>query len=314
MSAKAQHTRTHALAVALCACIVSVAAPSVRGQAAPVVDDPAAPLPAIHITPVMGFNLSLDYTAQHNSATGWANIVTPDLSFRFNRHISVDASVPWYATLNANVPVTQAGVTAYPLKSATNLLGDAELGGHLLFQPRKLTYLLNTTVGLNTGNVRYGLSANSTTYNFTNHLDYELGPFTPDIEVGYGDSSALANPRVHKSYVAVGSIANFQVGTWIDLPFNLGLDLEAYEDLPVGNQNVYGTITRKNKKGKLVTRQVLQGAGAAEDNGFNTELDIPVGHHVLLNGTYERSLIQGLDTASAGVTFTLRAPKIPVIR
>jgi hypothetical protein len=313
MSAKAPVAGTITLAFGLVLSLFSITR-DCSAQAAPVVDNGSSRITDIHISPVIGFNFSLEYSAQHNSSTGWANIVTPDLSYRFNRHLSVDASIPWYPTLNANIKATKAGVTTYPLESGRNLLGDANLGGHLQFEPGKSMYLLNTTVGLDTGNDRFGLSADATTYNFTNHFERELGPFTPDIEVGFGNSSALANQGVRKSYVAVGSIANFQVGTSIDLPFNFGLDLEAYEDLPVGNQNVYGTITRKNKKGKTVSKQVLEGTGVAEDNGFNSELDLPVGHHVIVNGTYERSLIQGLDTVSVGVTLTLRAPKIPTLR
>lgn len=313
MTATATHARTTLVASALGVCLSLAFTPLVRAQALPVTQTVASTPTDIHITPVMGLNFALDYAAQHNSATGWANIVSPDLSYRFNRHLSLDASVPWYATVNANIPTTKAGVTTYPLKSGTDLLGDASLTAPLEFQPRKFTYLLTPTVAFPTGNYRYGLSANTTTYNVTAHAERSFGIFTPDIEAGFGNSSALANPRVHKAYTAVGSIANFQLGTAIDLPLNLGLDLEAYEDLPVGAQNVYGTITKKHKH-KTVTTQVLDGTGVAEDNGFNTELDLPVGHHVMLVGSYERSLIQGLDTASAGVVLTLRSPKIPVIR
>ncbi len=265
----------------------------------------------LHVSPVMGPNFSIDYTAQHNSATGWSNVITPDLSWRFNRHLSVNASVPWYASVNAFIPTRVGATVTYPLDSARHLLGDTNLAGHLEAAHSDLTYLLSSTVGFATGNARYGLSANTTTYNFTNHFDYSLGPFTPDIEFGFGNSSSLANQTVRRIYTAVGPLANFQAGSSIDLPFNLSLDLEAYEELPVGNQNVYGTVTRKNKKGKTVTKQVLEGTGVAEDNGFTSELDIPLGRFFVLNGSYDRSLIQGLDTAGIGITWTARAPKIP---
>lgn len=312
MNAKASYARATSSALAITACLTLLLAGTSRGfaQAIPVVETSADKVGDIHITPVMRFNFLLNYAAQHNSATGWANVVLPSLAYRFNRHLSVDTSVPWYPTLNANVKTTAAGVTTYPLKAGRNILGDANISGHLEFQPRKFEYMLTPTVGFATGNSRYGLSANATTYNFTNHAEYSIGPFLPDIEIGFGNSSSLANQFVRKAYTAVGSIANFQIGTSIDLPFNLNLDLEAYEDLPVGNQNVYGTISRKHKKGKPVTTTVLEGTGVAEDNGFNTELDLPVGHHIMLNGSYERSLIQGLDTASVGMIFILRSPKI----
>ena len=118
------------------------------------------------------------------------------------------------------------------------------------------------------------------------------------------------NRGVKKPYVAVGPLANFQAGTSIDLPLNLNLDVDAYEELPIGTQNVYGTVTRKNKKGKTVTKQVLEGAGAAEDNGIVSELDLPIGMHFALVGTYERSFRQDLDTAAIGITWVARKPKI----
>jgi hypothetical protein len=301
----------HALALSLAALF---ATGSARAQAAATATAEYTPVaPDLHVSPVMGFNFVLDYTAQHNSATGWAQIVTPDLLYRFNRHLSVTASVPWYPSIKAFIPTTKAEVTTYPLDSAHNLLGDATLAGQLEAEHNTFSYLFTTTVGFDTGNAQFGLSAKTTTYNFTNHLEYAIGPFTPDIELGYGDNSALATPALKRIYTAVGAIANFQAGTDIDLPFNLSLDLEAYEELPIGNQNVYGTVTRKNKKGKTVTKQVLEGTGAAEDNGFTSELDIPLGHYLTLNGSYDRSLIQGLDTAAVGLTWMARAPKIPKI-
>ncbi len=297
--------------LSLCLSLAALLAIPSPAQAIATATSPA--LPANHISPVMGFNFVLDYTAQHNSATGWATIVTPGLSYRFNRHLSINASVPWYTSVRAFIPRRVAGVLTYPLETAHNLLGDTTVSGQLEAPRNNFTYELTTTVGLNTGNAQYGLSAKTTTYNFTNHFDYSIGPFTPDIEVGIGNNSALATPAVRRIYTAVGPIANFQAGTAIDLPWRLSLDLEAYEELPIGNQNVYGTVTRKRKNGKTVTRQVLQGTGAAEDNGFTSEFDVPLGRYLMLNGSYDRSLIQGLDTASVGITWMLRAPKIPKI-
>ena len=258
----------------------------------------------------MGWNFSLDSTGQHNSATGWAEIITPDVSFRSNRRFSLSSSVPWYASVNAFVPVKAKGVTTYPLQSGKNLLGDANVAGHFEVSHKDLSDLLSATVGFDTGNYRFGLTSNTTTYNITNHLEYQLGIFTPDIEIGEGDSTTLANQSVRRIYSAVGPLANFQAGTWIDLPRNIGLDIEAFEELPIGNQNVYGTVVKKGKKGKTTTKQVLEGTGAAEDNGVTAEVDVPLGKHLRLVGSYDRSFIQGLDTASVGMTWTMRTPRI----
>ena len=87
-----------------------ISAPPVAAQAVATASTGYTPAtPDLHISPVMGPNFTLDYTAQHNSATGWANIVTPDLSWRFNRYLSVNASVPWYASVKRSCLCGLAG-------------------------------------------------------------------------------------------------------------------------------------------------------------------------------------------------------------
>ncbi|MGC9199608.1 MAG: hypothetical protein ACP5E5_11840 [Acidobacteriaceae bacterium] len=268
----------------------------------------------VQISQVMGLNASVDYAAQHNSATGWANIVTPSLSYRFNNHFLVDINVPWYLTVKSFIPkkmkVNGNATTAYPLESGTNLTADMEMAAHYEAKREGFLYLGTAIMGLPTGNAKFSLSANQVTYNLTNHFEDKLGPFIPEVELGEGDSSALADQTVRRTYVAVGPLANFLVGADVELPLGMDFDADAYEELPIGNQNVYGVVTRKGKNGKKRSVQVLDGAGAVEDNGFVTELDVPFGDHFVLVGTYDRSLIQGLDTASAGFTWTFRAPRI----
>jgi hypothetical protein len=265
----------------------------------------------LHVSPVTGFNGSIAESAQHNSSTGWAYVTVPDVSYRFNEHFSVDASVPYYAALKAYVS-SQAGATTQTLVSGHNVLGDTNLAGHFEITHKDFEDELTATLGLPTGNTRFGVGANTTTYNVTNHVENSFGLFTPDIEFGVGTNSMLAGAHVRENYTAVGLLANFQAGTAIDLPLGMNLDLEAYEELPIGNQNVYGTVSRTNKKNKVTTRQVLEGTGVAEDNGFTSELDVPLGSnkHFRLTGEYDRSLIQHLDTTSIGLTWTLRTPKI----
>jgi hypothetical protein len=291
-------------------CCALLIAPRVEAQASAAAATDTTHSIANLVAPVNGFNFMLDQEGQHSSSTGWAYIITPDLSFRFNRHLSVSTLVPWYPRVNAFVPKAANGVKTYPLTEGKNLLGDTVGLGTLELPHNNFNYEATASVGFPTGNSRFGLSANTETYNITNHLDYIVGPFNPDIEIGVGNSSNLVNRAVKKPYVAVGPLANFQAGSSVDLPLGLNLDIEAYEELPIGNQNVYGTVTRKNKKGKTVTVQVLEGQGAAEDNGLVSELDLPIGTHLMLTGTYERSLRQDLDTASIGLTLIARKPKM----
>jgi hypothetical protein len=265
------------------------------------------------VPPAMGINFSLDVTAQHSSVTGWSNVWTPDLSYRFNSHFSVDLSFPWFLSDKAYVPVTVKGVTTNPLEQAHNVIGDTTASVNYELTHGDFGYFAVVTVGFPTGNSLYGLSANTATYNLTNHYEYSIGPFAPDVEFGEGNSSSLVNQDIKKAYTAVGPLANFQAGTWIDLPWKIGLDLEAYEALPIGNQNIYGTVT-KTTKGKRTTTTTLKSTGVAEDNGFTSELDIPIAPHFVLSGAYDRSLRQHDDIVTISIAYTLRLPKKPAAK
>jgi hypothetical protein len=288
-------------------CLVTVAgicgAKPLSAQAAPAFTLVSASSPRI--------NFLLFSTSQHSSVTGWSTVWTPDILFRLNSRLYVDANVPWYLSVKNYVfTATKNGIT-YPLKQTEDVIGDTTVTGHYQYQPKPkdFCYRATTTVGFPTGNSQYGLSANVTSYFLDNHLEHPLGPFRPDIEIGEGNSSNILHTLAKKSYTAVGQFAYFQAGSIIDLPKKIIFDVEAFELLPIGNQNVYGTITKKASSGKTVTTKVLLGKGVAEDNGFNTELDIPLGEHFVLAGNYQRSIIQGTDLAGITIVWKLRAPK-----
>jgi len=254
-------------------------------------------------------NFSIINTAQHSSVTGWSDNLTPDLSYRFNHHLSIDAKFPWYLTIQNFVKTNIKNAVTSPLEQAQYVIGDTSIAGQYVITHHKFGYTASVNCGFATGDSNFGLSANTTTYNVNNHLEHSMGPFTPDIEIGEGNSSNLIHYASTKPYTAVGQIANFQAGSGIDLPWNLSLELEAYENLPLGNQNIYGTITKTGKNGKIKTKQVLEGKGVAEDNGFTAELGLSLNKHTTLTGNYERSLIQGIDTAEISITWMLRASK-----
>ncbi|MDE3187720.1 MAG: hypothetical protein KGM96_09385 [Acidobacteriota bacterium] len=266
-----------------------------------------------HVVPAQavltGPNLSVSYAAQHDSTTGWANVLTPDFSYRFGRHASVDVNVPWYLTLQAYETTTVRGTTTTTLTQANNVLGDTTAALHFQASGGNLSYIATLAGGLPTGDKSLGVSTGSATYNFTQHVDYSIGPFTPDVEFGVGDSTILASHFLRKSYAAVGALANFQVGTSVDLPGKLSLDAEAYEAMPLAAQTVFGTIMGRGGSGKARSKQVLQGAGVAEDNGFTVELDVPLTARLNLAGTYGHSLIQQADIAGVSLTWTLRSAR-----
>jgi hypothetical protein len=260
-------------------------------------DEAEAPL-------VKGLNFTLTTSSQHDSWTGWSNVLEPNLSYRFNDHFAVDVDVPYYTRVNAYIPTTTGRVTTTTLKTSSGLLGDTVMSGEFDWDFKSFWYTGSVSMGVPTGDSELGLTANQVTYNVNNHFERTMGKFTPNVEVGIGNSSSLDNSNSRKTYVAVGPAGFFQAGTMVDVPLGMTFEADAYESLPIGDQRVFGTITRKGK-----TVQVLEGMGAAEDNGFSTSLLTPLGRHLSLVGYYTRSLRQHVDTVGFSFSYVLRAPK-----
>jgi hypothetical protein len=260
--------------------------------------------PAGVIPLVKGFNASLNTTSQHDSSNGWSSVLTPNVAWRFNRTLSVDAEIPVYDYIVVDVQTGTKARPVYGYATKFHAPGDAVVNGHVEVSPKLLSYSLTATMGLPSGNTNDGLGAGQVTYAVNNHFERSVSIFTPDIELGATDNSDLIGSRPRKSYVAVGEILYMQAGTTVDLPRNATFDAEAYEELPVASTTIFSTTGKGKKKVTTATN-----AGAAEDNGFNTSLDIQLNPHVVLTGFYSRSLLNRIDTAGFSFTFLLRAAR-----
>jgi len=197
----------------------------------------AAPAPAVAVAPgitapmgqpvqpppmVKGFNFSINMTSQHSAVIGWGTTTSPALAYIINRHVILDASTPWVNFTNAFIPISPGSATTV-LTKGHDLLGDTSLGGNFFSNIKGFSENVSGTMGLPTGDQAFGLSAGQVTYNFTNHNDYSIGIFTPDIEFGEGDSSSLVKKSAKKSYTAVGQLAKFQAGSSIAFLSTLAL-------------------------------------------------------------------------------------------
>jgi len=260
-----------------------------------------------------GFNASLISTSQHDSTSGWSNLLTPNIAWRFNRHFSMNVEAPIYTYVDVSVVTGQIVVPGaapsniYTLETKNFLFGDTTIAGDFELHPRFLDYNFTATLGTPTGNFPYGLGAGQYTYNLNNHFDHAFfGWLVPDIELGIGDSSSLIDASIRKSFVAVGEQAHFQAGLNIALPwFEADFSSNAYEDMPLSRQTVT-TITNKGKKGtaKQVNSTTQESVG--EDNGFANTLNIPLTRHISLAGFYNRSLRNHEDTAGFSIVYLLR--------
>lgn len=259
--------------------------------------------PAGIIPAVKGPNLSLTTSAQHDSSNGWSSVLSPDFAWRFNSHFSVDVDLPIYDYVAVVVTGGTKRKPTYTNTAKHFVMGDMLLNGHYALDASFLSYYLTGTMGLPTGSQSDGLGSGQVTYNFNNHFEKNFNFFTPDIELGIGDSSSTQGERVRKSYTTVGTLAYFQAGGAIGLPLNSTFEADAYESLPISGQTLYSTTGKGKKKVTTATS-----SGIAEDNGFMTSLDIPLSGHLILSGIYNRSLRSHIDTAGFSLTFLMKAP------
>jgi hypothetical protein len=261
-----------------------------------------------------GFNASLGSTSQHDSSNGWSSIITPNVAYRFSPHWSGNVGLPIYAHIEIDTAkdvVNKAGdVTsqAYVFKARSFLFGDTDISAEFEAHPRLFDYNVTTSLGTPTGDYPNGLGAGQVTYAINNHFEHPIGDwFTPELELGIGDSSNLIDSRVRQSYTVIGENAHFQFGFGFSLPLDINFTTDAYEDLPLSSQTVTSSTTngKKGKQEKTIITTSQESFG--EDNGFLNTLDIPLNGHVTLSGFYNRSLRNKIDTAGFSLTFLLRS-------
>jgi hypothetical protein len=247
------------------------------------------------------WNAGLDVTSVHTSTTGWATLATPTVGYRFNDVFSVDAVMPIYFFRLAE---TQS---AKPRPDATLVIqrgevGDVILSGHALFTPRLAQYQLTGAVAAPSGDEAYGLTSGRVTFDISNEFERTFGRFTPTLELGGGDSSTLVNRLVTKTYTSLGPLAHFQAGVATQVAPRISFEVDAYEQLPLGDQKIYTSKTRKK-----VTTTVVTGHNVSEDNGFNAAFDATIDRHTVFSSYYSRSLRLHTDTVSVGITYYLRS-------
>ncbi len=248
---------------------------------------------------IHGWNAGATVSGVHDSVTGWATLFTPSAGYSFNDVFSVDGTIPIYFYRLAESRSIHPKPNAQ-LVNQRGEPGDFVLGLHAQFTPHSFQYEVTGLVTAPTGDEAYGLSTGRCTFDISNHFERTFGRLTPNVEIGGGDSSSLVNPTVTKNYTSLGPLAHFQVGVSIDLVRGAIFETDAYEQLPIGDQKIYGP----SRNGKAT---VVVGHGVTEDNGFTNALDIPFGGHFTLSGYYSRSLRIHSDTAAIGFTYVIRA-------
>jgi hypothetical protein len=295
-----------------------LALPSLAFAQQPAADskEPQVPTPATTTTdandvpqvpglssPLRGWNAGLTITGVHSSSTGWATIAIPSVGYSFNDIFSIDATIPIYMYRLAESRSTHPRANAQ-LVNQRGEPGDIVFGLHAQFIPALFQYQVTAAVTAPTGDEDYGLTTGRVTFDLNNRFERSFGRFTPNLEIGAGDSTTLVNRILNKNYTSLGPLAHFQVGIGVELSHGIGFETDVYEQLPIGDQKIYSAY-RKNKP------TVVTGYNVTEDNGIITALDIPIDRHTTLSGYYSRSLRRYADTVAIGITYVLRGPPPP---
>jgi hypothetical protein len=248
-----------------------------------------------------GLNAGVTFSAVHDSSIGWYNLVTPAIGYTFSQHYSVDASLsiyPYRLVQNqaTTAPATQQFVAIH------GDLSDTLLGFHAYFDPHAFQNTITASMTAPTGNRDDGLGTGRVTFDLRDHVERYVGQTGFILDLGGGDSSGLFNRLVTNEYSSLGPIAHFQTGLIYWFPGRNYIQSVAYEQLPLGDQKIYTTLSAPGKP----TETVVSGRGVSEDNGFTTSVGLPITSRITLSGYYNRSLRLHLDTVSMGLTFVLR--------
>jgi hypothetical protein len=250
-----------------------------------------------------GWNAGATVSGVHNSATGWATLFIPAVGYSFNDIFSIDATIPIYMYRLADSRSTHPNPDARFVTQRAEP-GDIVFGLHAQFVPRRFQYQLTGAFTAPTGDEAYGLTTGRVTFDISNYFQRTFGRITPNLEIGGGDSTTLVNRTVTKNYTSLGPLAHFQIGLGVDLFRGISFETDAYEQLPIGDQKIYGPSRHGNAT-------VVTGYHVTEDNGFTNVLEVPLNGHVTLSGYYSRSLRLHADTAGIGITYVLRSTPAP---
>lgn len=279
-----------------------------RPENAPLQSSPTSPPVNSSATPevpgifsIRGFNAGITFSSFHDSLTGWSTLATPAFGYSFNDNYSIDATLPIYMYRLAESRSTHPRPNSQ-LVNQRGELGDLLLGFHALFAFPLCNYQATLGVTAPTGDEAYGLTTGRVTFDLNNHFERTYGRFTPSIDIGAGDSTALVNRQLNKMYTSLGPLAHFQLGVSVNLLRSLSFESDVYEQLPIGDQKIYGLS--RNGRATVVT-----GYNVSEDNGFINYLGIPIDAHTSLSGYYNHSLRRHTDTVGMGITWVIRSPQ-----
>jgi hypothetical protein len=244
-----------------------------------------------------------------SSSSGSVFNMSNTLGYDFTRQLGMDLTVPIYFVLP---PTQKNGFAA----SATGL-GNLSIDGRLSLETPVVDYLPTITIAFPTGSTTKGFSTGTVTYDFDNRFEHEWGLITPFFDVDVGNSlnngSSPTRRQIQRPYLTLGKVANFMVGSEIQLTDRWTVSADVYKVMPWGPQTLFSRIVRPGTIGKggkhnrtfeIVQRQV-GGAMLISDDGFDASVAFSPITSIDLTLAFDRSVHYALNTLSFSVGFNI---------
>jgi len=274
--------------------------------------------------PDRGFSSYTILSQSYDSSANWTSVVDSTVSYNFNRVFGISIGAPVYLAYNQPLFTTSTtpsgGTTAqFTPISGFRAMGDTRFGLRFATPTPVIKYVATVTGTAPTGDTSIGLSTGRVTADFNNHMEIDLGHFSPLLDLGIANSSTLVN-MVKRPYTTLGLLSHYKAGLGLPLGKRLSLELAGYENLPMGLQKLYsqefnrgpGSVSSSGRGTSApIYEQVAAaiGKGFTEDNGFTTGLNADLGRYMDMGFTYDRSARQKLDSFSFSIGIRIgRAP------
>jgi len=252
------------------------------------------------------------YEKFEGSAASGADVfdMNTSIGYDFNRIFGVETGVPVYF-------VTPAP-SAKLLSSQSNGIGDMYIDFRFALSNALFDFTSTPSFAFPTGDTSKGFSTGHVGFTWDNEMAHSIGRFTPYLSIAPGNGlNNISNPHtrvVHRNFITLGKEAEFTAGSDVDLfgPFSVNLD--AYDVVPWGRQEVLSRIVKKgtvtvngvkHNRYYAVNSVTTGGANLAKDNGYDAALDAALGHFVLVEVGYDYSVRYAEGTAFFSIGFDL---------
>ncbi len=229
----------------------------------------------------------------------------PSLGYAFNRHVDLEAGLPFYwvspsSNATTNISGSRAGI------------GNAFLTLRLALPNPTLNYLSTLTGTAPTGDVDSGFSTGRATFDWNNHFDHTISRITPFANIGVANTIS-DTPFFYRPFSSLGLVGHLDGGARFRLFRPLSVGASAYTIQPSGQQKIYSKLLPRRSDGVhgsqsqhsrvFETNSVTIGnADIARDSGYSAWVQVNPGSRFGLGAGYNRSVQYGLNSFFFGIT------------